>query len=210
MSKVDLAKVLHERTLQLKLSKSDVAKGAGISRQTLYKILNADIHEAKLSTIVKLSQVLQLHPMDLLRIYFKSMSIKNTQFEDDSGFIGDITYPDNTIVMSNQQFTKVWGVKNMGNTTWSNRKLICVDQHIEASISNKKINIKQQRGLRPLFDSIDIPTTKPGETIQLSVEFRAPAYSCSTISYWKSVDEEGSFCFPEKEGLSCLVKVIQC
>lgn len=210
MSKIDLAKVLQERISQLKLSKIEVAKGAGISRQTLYKLLNADIDEAKLSTIVKLSKVLQLHPMDLLRIYFNRMSLKNSKIKDDSGFLGDVTYPDNTIVMAKQRFTKVWGVKNMGQTTWADRKLICVDQHIETLSSNNVINIKQQRGLRPLNNSVDIPTTKPGETIQLSVEFEAPAYPCSTISYWKSVDKVGNFCFPDKEGLSCHVKVIHC
>ena len=209
MSKVDLAKTLTERMIQLKLSKSQVAKDAGFSRQTLYKLLNADIDEARLSTIIKISQALQLHPTDLLRIYFKNISLENSHIKDNSGFLGDITYPDNSLVMANQQFTKVWSVKNTGKTTWRGRKLICVDQDIETTSFDSRININKQRGLRPLTRSIDIPDTQPMSTIQLSVEFLAPDYPCSTISYWKSIDNKGNYCFPEKEGLSCFVRVLK-
>lgn len=209
MSKLDLANLLKERTNQLELTKSELANSAGISRQTLYKLLNAEITEAKLSTLIKLSQVLRLHPLDLLRIYFDGAAINNQN--DSSGFMGDVTYPDNSIVMINQRFTKVWSVKNLGNKTWQNRKLICVDEHLNVSISDSNtdnIHINCQRGLVPTIDSISIPKVQPGESVELSVEFQAPPYPCTAISYWKSINRNGEYCFPDKEGLSCLVKVI--
>ena len=66
----------------------------------------------------------------------------------------------------------------------------------------------QQRGLIPAQPELAIPHTCPGESIRLSVDFTAPPFPCSTISYWKMVDENGVFCFPKHEGLSCLVQVV--
>lgn len=211
MSKLDLSTLLQQRTRQLGITKSQLAKRSGISRQTLYKLLNAEIVEAKLSTIVKLSEALKLHPIDLLKLYFDGLKLRSYLKKDDSGFLGDVTYPDNSLVTINQQFTKVWNLKNIGKTTWVNRRLICVDDQLQVSnnidnIDNIKVNV--QRGLKPLQTIINIPKTEPGETVQISIDFLAPSYPCSVISYWKSIDEKGEFCFPDKEGLSCHVKVI--
>jgi len=208
MSKIDLANLLQKRIKQLKITKSELARNSGISRQTLYKLLNADVDEAKLSTLVKVSQVLKVHPMDLLRTYFSGLALRNTVKKDDTGFLGDITYPDNSIVMVKQRFTKVWSIKNMGSTAWINRRLVCVDDIITSTSSDRGINIIEQRGLLPLANSIDIPKTRAGKTVQISVEFLAPAYPCSVVSYWKSVDKNGNYCFPDREGLSCQVKVV--
>jgi transcriptional regulator with XRE-family HTH domain len=52
------------------LSNSEVAIQAGISRQTWYNLLNADIKEAKLSTIINIAKVFDVHPYDLMALYF--------------------------------------------------------------------------------------------------------------------------------------------
>lgn len=207
MSKVTLANLLQERTNQLDMSRTELASKAGISRQTLYKLLNAEIDEAKLSTLIKLSQVLMLHPMDLLRIYFDGLVIQSNN-HDNSGFLGDITYPDNTTVMINQRFTKVWGLKNTGKTTWRARRLVCLDDRLEVQAPDSGFELATVRGLIPDSNEIQIPDMRPGESIEVSVEFRAPSYPCTAISYWKMVFDDGAFCFPDKEGLSCLVKAI--
>ncbi len=121
---------------------------------------------------------------------------------------GDITYPDNSMVSPNQIFTKTWAVRNIGGEIWRNRRLVCVDETIEVTTDNTHFTLNNKRGLQPLVSEIDVPETQPNETIELSVQFKAPAYPCTTISYWKSVDEQGNFLFPEKEGLSCLVNVV--
>lgn len=208
MSKLDLADFLSHQIKKTNINRSQLAKQAKISRQTLYKLLNAEIEEAKLSTLVKLSHALQLHPLDLMQVFFNASQL-NTNKTDNTGFIADITYPDNALVSPNQVFTKTWAVRNRGNTVWKNRKLVCIDDRI--IIGKKKgqdFHLTMERGLIPLVSEIDIPTTYPNETIELSVEFKAPSYPCSTISYWKSVDENGDFLFPDKEGLSCLINVV--
>lgn len=66
-----LSRYLKGRTKELKLNNTEIAQKAGISRQTWYKLLNADIGEAKLSTIAKLSKALHVPPEDIISIYFR-------------------------------------------------------------------------------------------------------------------------------------------
>ncbi|CAA6821465.1 MAG: Unknown protein [uncultured Thiotrichaceae bacterium] len=83
-----------------------------------------------------------------------------------------------------------------------------MDQQLNIQSQQKDLYISKERGLVPLATSIDIPQTSPGETVELSVTFKAPSYPCTTISYWKSVDKDTQALFPNKEELSCLVNVI--
>lgn len=208
VSKIDLANLLSQQIEETKINRTQLAKQANISRQTLYKLLNAEIEEAKLSTLIKLSHALKLHPVDLMRVFFSASNL-NTNQPDNTGFIGDITYPDNSLVSPNQVFTKTWAVKNTGNVVWENRKLVCMDDRITVEKKHgEDFHVTMERGLTPSTTEINIPTTQPNETLEISVEFTAPNYPCTAISYWKSVDENGNFHFPEKEGLSCLVNVV--
>lgn len=207
MSKLDFANLVSDQINRLDLNRSKLANQAGISRQTLYKIINAEIEEAKLSTLVKLSNALQLHPVDALRIYFDAGEFRSRN-RDDSGFVGDITYPDNSIVYVNQIFTKTWAVRNTGNTVWKRRKLICVDKQLEVRVKDSDFHAFSSPGLTPVTAEVKVPEVLPGETVELSVAFKAPPYPCTTVSYWKSIDEKGDLIFPDKEGLSCLVNVV--
>ncbi|MGB0848424.1 MAG: helix-turn-helix domain-containing protein [Thiolinea sp.] len=70
MSAQALAQFLRLRMRERGLSNSQIAAQAGISRQTWYNLLNAQIKEAKFSTLVQVCRVLDVHPMELLGIYF--------------------------------------------------------------------------------------------------------------------------------------------
>lgn len=208
MSKLDLAELLSFQIDKISINRSQLAKQARISRQTLYKLLNAEIEEAKLSTLVRLSHALHLSPVEVMKVFFNASSL-SIHKSDNTGLMGDITFPDNSIVTPNQVFTKTWAVKNTGDIIWKHRKLICIDDRIIVTPRQETdTHVAKERGLIPLVSEIDIPTTLPNESIELSVQFKAPSYACTTISYWKSVDEHGNFLFPEKEGLSCLVNVV--
>lgn len=52
-------------------NKSRLARDAGISRNTLYRILRGDLEEVKLATISKLTRVLKMKPQALMSIYFQ-------------------------------------------------------------------------------------------------------------------------------------------
>jgi hypothetical protein len=80
MSAKDLANYLEQRVAMLGLSKSEAARRADISRQTWYRLLSADVTDAKLSTMVSLAEALETTPMHLLRLYFGEETVDETAY----------------------------------------------------------------------------------------------------------------------------------
>ncbi len=70
MSAQTLAQFLRARMNERGLNNSQIATRAGISRQTWYNLLNAQIKEAKFSTLIQVCKVLEVHPMELMEVYF--------------------------------------------------------------------------------------------------------------------------------------------
>lgn len=218
MAASDLAEYITDRAKVLGLSKTTLAKQAKISRSALYKFLDGDVYEIRLSTVVQLAQALKTHPLDLLRHLFPrwefptqaSSSAKYSK--DASGFVADITYPDHSIVSVSQEFEKIWEIRNLGEQVWENRRLVCCDAMIQISASStpdpEMTLPRPQRGLLPLQREVPIRLTRPGESVQVAVRLCAPDYPGTIISYWKMVDAQGKLCFPELEGLSCLVNIV--
>lgn len=192
------------------LSIKKTAELSGISRQNLHKILNGDVSQARLTTFVKLSYAVNEHPLHLFRIFLDSsgLSLKDSSFRtvssefgDDIGFIGDITYPDNSLVNANQCFDKTWEVQNIGKVTWQGRKLICLDDDLQSSHTTTT-------GLKPKFRMMELPIVEPDEHLTITIPFTAPSYPCTVISHWKMTDNLGRTCFPKNHPLSCCVKVV--
>jgi DNA-binding Xre family transcriptional regulator len=220
MSSVQLIAFIEQRLTVLRLSKTALAKQAKISRAALYKILGGEVQEAKLSTLIRLAVALDCHPLDLLRQLFSrwelpvKTSIGARYAYDASGFVADMTYPDNSMVTVGQVFEKVWEIKNLGKQVWQGRKLVCVDEFLQVSRHGEEEDELamrlpiQERGLITLVREVAIPTTQPNDNVRLAVSFRAPEYPGSMISFWKMQDAEGELCFPELEGVACLVKVV--
>jgi DNA-binding Xre family transcriptional regulator len=71
MSATDLANYMQERMKTLNLSTISAAERSGISRQTWHKLRQADIKEAKLSTLTRVANTLQTTPQQLLSVYFR-------------------------------------------------------------------------------------------------------------------------------------------
>lgn len=218
MSSQDLACYIKERLKTLRVSVTQAAERSGISRQTWHKLLGGDIVEARLTTLIKIADTLHVHPLSLLRIYFYGVplnhasSIASGSRNIASGFIADITYPDNSIVHVGQVFDKTWEVINLGTQPWEGWRLQCIDDYLEVQprpgCEDYTCQTTTRYGLLPLADSIPIPTTQPGEKVRLTVTFRAPDFPCTAISHWKSVDSNGQLLFPKLNGLYCLVKVV--
>lgn len=78
MSSKDLAIYLEQRITTLGISRSEVARRADISRQTWYRLLSADLTDAKLSTLIRLAEALDTTPMHLLGLYFSADSADTT------------------------------------------------------------------------------------------------------------------------------------
>ena len=69
MSSVKVAKHLENAVKKSGLSITEISKNARVSRQTLYRVLRADIREIKLSTMLGVCKALQVDPVEVLRIY---------------------------------------------------------------------------------------------------------------------------------------------
>jgi transcriptional regulator with XRE-family HTH domain len=206
---------VEERRKEISLTKSELAVRANLSRQGLYKIMMGDIDQVYLSTLVRLAVPLKVHPLVLIQKLFRQYEFPTQKTDgalnnkDATGFLADVTYPDNSIVVIGQRFKKVWRSQNIGKQVWQGCSLQCLDEPIQiSSESDQFYQPERRRGLIPEQTTIPIPVVNPGEIVDLEVIFKAPSYPGSVFSYWKMVDCDGRLCFPRSEGLSCLVRVV--
>lgn len=114
--------------------------------------------------------------------------------EDNTSFIADITFPDGEYVAVNSTFEKVWRIKNTGNIVWKDRTL--------------RRETPREKEICDSITQINIPTTPPGEVVDLSVDFKAPEMPGSCKVYWKMYDENGNQTFPDAHPLYLLVNVV--
>lgn len=85
-------------------------------------------------------------------------------------FLGDTTYPPDTVVKPKEKFTKTWWVRNSGTCTWTMQFDLVISGG-EAFGSKGTVDFTQE-----------VP---PGETVQLSVpDLVAPSSVGTYFSYW--------------------------
>lgn len=202
---------LRQRAQALGLSMSEVGRRAQLSRQTLYALGQVPNKLPTLQTIVNLAQVLEVHPLRLLQALFDEVPLKraapnaNAQ-HDQSAFLQDVTFPDGSLVLPGQRFTKTWEVQNVGRVPWIDRYMQCMDEEIVVYTRCGK-DLQLANALQPAALRMPVPHTEPGDKVLLSMEFTAPFTPSTVLSYWKSVFADGSPCFPNARGLSVVVRV---
>ncbi|MDD5754140.1 MAG: NBR1-Ig-like domain-containing protein [Methylococcales bacterium] len=212
----ELKTYIKQRCSELGLSERGLQRESGIARDTLLKILDGHTKHARLSTMVILARALKIHPFTLFRYFLNQTDLpKYTTTNalhkfDATGFIADVTYPDNCEVRVNETFTKIWAIQNIGSVEWIGRKFVCMDTQPTGDFNLPEgiAPPSEFRGLKPTMHNVPIPNISAGEIIEIEVEFTAPFYPCHVMSYWKMVDAENNFCFPQSEGLSCIVNVL--
>jgi len=205
MSVYDFCGYLESRRQQLSLPKSRLAKQARISRSALYRILAGDVFEPDSNTIIKLAKALHVHPCHLIHQLLKNrpiqtgMAIKTRYKHDGIALVDDTKTPNNVLLATGSIHTKIWEFQNIGHVTWQRRRLACIDQPATHTANN---------GLAPLERYVRFPVVHPGEVIEISVTFRVPNTPGTFVSYWKMVDAEGRFCFPDHSPLECQIQAI--
>lgn len=114
---------------------------------------------------------------------------------DATAFVSD-TVPHGTVMAPGAFFAKTWRIRNVGSVPWHGRRL-----ERQGPVTGP--------GLITSPQFIPIPDTEPGEVADISAILKAPGYDCTSIAYFKMVDEEGFFCFPDVHqlGLDVLVRV---
>jgi transcriptional regulator with XRE-family HTH domain len=208
-----LGRYVRDRARWQRISLSEVSRRAGVSRQTLYGLSEHQGRLPDLETLIAIAVALEVHPTRLVHLLFEGyqlprrLELTHSQRGDKSVFVRDITYPDGDIVHVGTRFTKTWEVQNVGTIPWENRFLQCVDDELVVYAKTGEL-LKITEPLKPVVLRIAVPTTEPGATVRISAEFDAPSIPCTCISYWKSVFEDGSPCFPNSLGLSVKVRVM--
>jgi murein DD-endopeptidase MepM/ murein hydrolase activator NlpD len=100
----------------------------------------------------------------------------DTPSSDMAAFISDITLPDGTVVSPGQSLTKTWRVKNSGTSTWTGYKLKFVDGN-------------QMNGPT----EINLPTTAPGETKDISINLLTPDSDGLNTGAWQITNINGTW-----------------
>jgi hypothetical protein len=114
---------------------------------------------------------------------------------DSSSFIRE-TFPDGSPVRINEQFTKTWELRNTGSVVWR-------DRYLTRQAPGGALDLCSSPSRVP------IPTTLPGQDIEISVPVTAPSLPGSCRVDWKMTDANGKPFFPGITSLFFLVNVTQ-
>lgn len=104
---------------------------------------------------------------------------------DRSEFLGDLTIPDGSLAERGQVLEKRWELLNAGNVPWHGRFLT-------------RLGVAEGDTTPQTPTRIPIPDTEPGESIVISVTFRAPRIPGTYEVHWKMTDQHGRQYFPDR------------
>jgi len=93
----------------------------------------------------------------------------------DSGFISDVTIPDNTEISPNTAFQKTWRLNNDGTCAWTSGTVLLF------------VSGDQMGG----ESSVAVPSINPGETVDLSVNLTSPSTPGTYKGSWRLHTNEG-------------------
>ena len=102
---------------------------------------------------------------------------------DAAVFIRDMTLPDCTHVSQGETVTKVWRLKNVGSIPW-------------VGYSLHRIDLPEQRGQCQTITDIPVPTTEPGDMVDVRTQITAPDKPGFCFVRFKLVDANGRVAFP--------------
>src|SRR6266540_6556855 len=94
--------------------------------------------------------------------------------KDSAVMIEDVTVPDNTVMTQGQKFTKTWRFMNNGKCNWSGYTIAFFAGDRMASP-----------------DSVPVPATEAGKTVDVSVELTAPSTDGSYTGYYILKNDKG-------------------
>lgn len=219
MSAIELSNFLKQRANALNFSVTAISKKAGISRQTWYRLINADIKQIRIETLNRVAEALQVSLNDLSYFYIKKQNLQKKQLfktiyiSDNYPFIKEQTTSLDVLVGEEEVFEQQWKIVNKGKSHWINRRLVCVDEVFSIFVKNTNRELSSERccnyaGLKPKHTYINLPLMAHGDYVIVSMQFSAPKKLGSIISFWKMLNVHGEVCFPDNVGLSCQVNVV--
>lgn len=96
---------------------------------------------------------------------------------DNAKYITDVTVPDGTVFTADSTFTKTWRIQNTGTTTWTTNYSLVYLEGVLGTGDMQSVKLTKE--------------VKPGESIDISVNFTAPKTNGSYISWWRMFSASG-------------------
>lgn len=96
---------------------------------------------------------------------------------DRAEFVSDVTVPDGTKYDPGEKFTKTWQLQNAGTTTWTKSYSLfyVAGDHMNGPVS------------------VPVPSeVAPGQTVNISVDLKAPDESGTKKGYWRMANASGT------------------
>ena len=94
--------------------------------------------------------------------------------EDSAVMVEDVTVPDNSVMSRGETFTKTWRFMNNGKCNW--------DGYTIAFFAGDRMSTP---------DSVPVPATEPGETVDVSVELTAPSIDGAYTGFYVLKNDKG-------------------
>lgn len=199
MKRSHLVAFIEKRLAGLGVSKTELARRAGISRSELYKLLAQDVGEARLSTLARLARALEA-PLSLLLGEVLGSAVSPLAGITEPRYAGDalaIVRTDDeecVTVAAGEEFAPRIRLCNTGSVVWRNRRLVCFDG-LTAKLHYKGLGLLGNE-IMLVEPEIPVPLTASGGVAQFNSRLRAPKRTGTVRIYWKMVDEHGAVCFP--------------
>ncbi len=108
--------------------------------------------------------------------------------------VADVTLPDCARVPPGVVRTKTWRLRNTGSVVWSGYSL-------------RRLELPQHGDTCQTIPEVPVPTTRPGESSEVSVQVMMPRQSASCLVHFAMTDAAGDLAFPGRRPLHLRVRV---
>lgn len=217
----DLHALVTRRCRELQVSISQAAREAGLTRSSLYKLMDGSTRDPSVGTLFRLADALSLAPMTLFRLYAPpgktpemrtgaSVIRSTTRLGDAVAFSPDLSVPDHSVVVPRERFVKRWSFQNVGTAPWVGRRLVRVERELIVAQRRCDGVLEALADAHLASDAAEVrlPDRAPGSTCVAEVAFTAPDKAGTAVSVWRMVDAAGQPCFPPAFFLQAAVTVI--
>lgn len=217
----ELHALVSRRCRELQVSVSHLAREAGLTRSSLYKLMDGSTRDPSVGTLFRLATALALPPMTLLRLYAPdhrredlqtaaSVVRSTVRLGDAVAFSSDLSLPDHAVVVPRERLVKRWSFKNVGTVPWVDRRLVRVEQELVVALrrDDGALEALAHAHLASEAPEVRLPEVAPGMPCVVEIIFTAPDKPGTAVSVWRMVDSAGRPCFPPAFFLQAVVTVI--
>lgn len=195
----EFAERILQRAAQIGLNKMQLARKAGLSRQTLRNLLEyaagGDQPMPAIRTFLLLGQALRVHPAWLIEGLFTQVVIDtpiDTLFHRGRvPQVEELNFAEGVLAAPGSRFEKAWRIHNLSGQAWKGIKLVCQDQRIVFTSRRTGEDLFAADCLKPDTFELDLPELAPGESTDVVVGYTAPFTSGANVSRWLAVAPEG-------------------